>query len=136
MDIFLAYTNYLPYLGDWALGALRVVLGVIFIVHGFPKAMSFSGTVQWFGSMGFRPGWFWAPLVTLVELGGGLCLVLGFWTPLAAFFLMGQFVVINFWKIFRHEPFVGGFELDLIILAALFTVFAFGPGGFSLDYIL
>ncbi len=136
MDLFYSYASYFPYLGDWALAALRAVLGIIFIAHGFPKAMSFRQTIQGFGGMGFKPGWFWGPFVTVVELGGGLLLLLGFWTPLAAFFLMGEFAVINFWKIFRREPLVGGFELDLLILAGLFTLFAFGPGSFSLEYLL
>lgn len=135
MEPLVSYINYLPYLGDWALLALRVFLGALFITHGFPKAKSLSGTIQWFGSMGFKPGWFWAPLVTLLELGGGMLLVVGFWTPFIAFLLMGQFMVINFWKIFRHEPFVGGIEFDLLILCSLFVLLAFGPGGFSLDYI-
>ena len=125
-----AYSEY----SDWALLFLRLVLGVIFLAHGVPKLRNLKSTGEWMGQSGFRPGWLWAPVVAIAESCGGLALILGFGTPLVALALGIQFAVINFWKIFREEPLVGGFELDLAILAGLLVLLTVGGGawGFGL----
>ena len=52
---------------------LRIVLGVVFVAHGYPKLFkNFSGTAGWFDSIGFRPGKFWALVAGGVEFFGGL----------------------------------------------------------------
>lgn len=60
---------------------LRVSLGVMFLAHGLLlKVITFTvaGTVGYFESIGF-PGFF-AYLVILGEIGGGIALILGVWT--------------------------------------------------------
>ncbi len=60
---------------------LRVSLGALFLAHGLLlKVFTFTipGTVQFFESIGY-PGFF-AYLVILGEIGGGLALILGLWT--------------------------------------------------------
>ena len=122
-----AYSEY----SDWALLFLRFVLGVIFLAHGVPKLRNLKSTGEWMNQSGFRPGWLWAPVVAFAEACGGLALVFGFGTPLAALVLGIQFAVINFWKIFRKEPLVGGFELDLAILAGLLVLLTAGGGAWE-----
>lgn len=64
----------------WGLIALRTIVGVLFITHGWPKLMAGGGGPGFAGSlahMGFSPGTIWAWIVTVVEFGGGVCLVLG-----------------------------------------------------------
>lgn len=120
---------------DWAVLALRFALGAIFLVHGASKAKNLQGTIGWFESVGFRPGAFWAPLVTFVELVGGLLIAVGLWTQFVAFVFMLQFLVITVWKIGRREAFVGNLEFDLIIWTAAFLLVTLGGGAFSLDAI-
>jgi putative oxidoreductase len=120
--------------GDWGLLLVRVVLGVISIVHGFPKLKDLKGTGVNFASMGFRPGAFWGTLVALLESLGGVALILGIVTvPFAALFVV-EFLVIILWKIAKNMPFASGWEFDCLIMASAFVIFLFGAGMISLDH--
>lgn len=68
---------------------LRVSLGIMLIAHGLLlKVFTFglSGTVGYFESIGY-PGFF-AYLVILGEVGGGLALILGLWTRVISLLLV------------------------------------------------
>lgn len=67
---------------DAALLALRIGVGGIFIVTGWMKVSDLAATVGMFGQMGFAP--FWAYLVSFVELVGGIAVLLGVYTRVAA----------------------------------------------------
>lgn len=121
---------------NWALLVLRVVFGLIFVVHGWPKIKNLKMTAQNFSAMGFRPGGFWGPLVAVVEFFGGLALILGFYVQVVAALFVVQFLVINIWKIIKRQPFVGGFEFDLLLLAVALALLTLGAGAFSLDRII
>ena len=73
---------------DYAALVLRVSLGILFLAHAGLKIFTFTipGTVQFFETIGY-PGFF-AYLVILGELGGGLALILGAWTRLVAVALL------------------------------------------------
>ena len=123
----------LYFYGDWMLAALRIVLGLTLAIHGFPKLKDLKTTSANFGAMGFRPGAFWGPLVAVVEFFGGLALMLGIWTEVAAALFVGQFAVITIWKLAKRQAFVGGYEIDLLILAAALVILTQGAGAVSLD---
>ncbi|SON54609.1 Inner membrane protein YqjF [Hartmannibacter diazotrophicus] len=124
---------------DPALLAARVLMSLIFITSGWSKLSGYAGTQAYMEAMGV-PGAL-LPLVILTELGGGLAILLGFQTRIAAFLLAGFCLVsgylfhyiaaqaggdgammqmINFWK---NVAMGGGF---VAILAA-------GAGVFSID---
>jgi putative oxidoreductase len=70
-----------PRTAPYAALLLRVSLGTLFLAHGLLlKVFTFTipGTVSFFESVGY-PGFF-AYLVILGEVGGGLALILGLWT--------------------------------------------------------
>ena len=90
-------------------------------------------TAAGFDAMGFRPGKFWGALVALLEFFGGIALVLGFYTQTFAALFALQFITIIVWKLAERQPFVGGWELDLLILTALLVLVANGSGAYSLD---
>ncbi|QQP87495.1 DoxX family protein [Skermanella sp. TT6] len=73
---------------DYAALVLRVSLGILFLAHAGLKIFTFTipGTVQFFETIGY-PGFF-AYLVILGELGGGLALILGAWTRMVAIALL------------------------------------------------
>jgi len=127
--------------GDLALAALRVVAGGIFAAHGAQKAFGWWGGPGWAGwqaamqRMGLRPVAWWAALSAGTELLGGLALVVGLLTPLAAGALTAQLVVIivrahwprGFWN--RD----GGIEFPLTLAAGVVAIMLLGPGGWALD---
>lgn len=120
--------------GDLGVLILRAMLGVIFIVHGFPKIKNLKTTGEGFGMMGFRPGIFWGTMVGLLEFFGGIALILGFLVQPLAFLFCVEFLTICIWKVKNNQMFIEGkLELDLLILAAVFFLFTVGAGAFSLD---
>lgn len=120
----------------WGVLFLRVVFGVIMMVHGFPKLKHLKETGINFSGMGFRPGSFWGTIAAFLESFGGLAIILGIMTvPVATLFAI-EFLVIVIWKLAKHGAFVSGWEFDLLLLAAAGILFFFGAGAISLDYFL
>jgi putative oxidoreductase len=124
-----------------ALALLRVLIGALFIGHGAQKLFGAfgghgpEGTGQFFESIGIRPGKPMAMGAGGTELGGGALLALGAATPLASAGLtsvMGTAI----WTVHRPNGLwvdKGGYEYHLVVIAALFTLVAAGPGALSVD---
>jgi putative oxidoreductase len=123
---------------------LRVVVGLLFFGHGAQKLFGWwgghglQGTGGFFESIGFPNGKRQALFAGLAEAGGGLLLALGLLTPLAAALITAVMVVavskVHFAKgIWVTE---GGFEYNLVLVAAAFAVAAVGAGNWSLDHVL
>ena len=70
----------------------RVLISAIFIMAGINKMSGYTGTQGYMESMGV-PGAL-LPLVILLEIGGGLAVLLGWQTRIAAFLLAG-FTVLS-----------------------------------------
>jgi putative oxidoreductase len=125
--------NALVAQAGWAILLLRIVLAVIFFAHGWPKIKNFKGTAGWLGGEGFKPGWFWAALVCIAEVGGGIFLLLGLYTQVAALVLTVNILVALFFKVHKKAGFKvdmthGGWEFDLLIIAALLLLTTVGSG--------
>ncbi len=125
---------------DWALLILRVVVGLILVAHGTQKALGWFGGAGFekvsrgFDGRGLKPGWLWAGLAVLGEVGGGLSLAFGFLTPLGAAGAVGAMVMAaqTHWpKGFFNGK--GGFEYPLLLLATSVAVGIAGAGAYSLD---
>src|SRR5437764_8246928 len=69
---------------------LRLVIGLLFVGHGAQKLWGafgghgLRGTAGFFEGIGLRPGHIHARAAGIAEFGGGLLLVLGWFTPIAA----------------------------------------------------
>jgi putative oxidoreductase len=115
---------------------LRVSLGTLFLAHGLMKVFMFTvpGTVQFFQSIGY-PGFF-AYLVILGEVGGGLTLLLGAWTRVVALALLPIMIGAtvqhagNGW-VFSGQG--GGWEFPLFWTATLLVQALLGAGAFALN---
>ncbi len=112
---------------------LRLAFGLIFIVHGWPKIRSVRVTAQHFETMGFRPGNLWGTLVAGIEFLGGLAIFFGVYTQPAALAIAAIMLVALFWKIGKGQSLVGGYELDLILLAVAISLALMNAGGYSVD---
>jgi putative oxidoreductase len=69
----------------------RVLMSAIFVMAGISKLSSYAATQDYMESMGV-PG-ILLPLVILLELGGGLAVLLGWQTRISAFLLAGFCIV-------------------------------------------
>ena len=65
----------------------RVLLSTLFIMAGFSKLTAISATAGWFGSIGIPMPTATTVIVGLVELLGGLAVLVGFKTRIAAIVL-------------------------------------------------
>lgn len=119
---------------DWAPLMLRVVLGLAFIAHGYPKLFKTREQIaQWFDSIGITPGKFWVLVVGVVEFFGGIALVLGAWVELIGI-LLAVNMLVAMWKVkWGKMGYIaqGGWELDLIYLAVALSFLFTGAGAFA-----
>lgn len=70
-----------------AILAGRILLSILFILAGFSKLTAISATAGWFGSIGLPMPAATTVVVGLVELLGGLAVLVGFKTRIAAIVL-------------------------------------------------
>ena len=117
---------------DWALLALRVAAGAIFIVHGLPKLKNLKGTAGWLTSEGFWPGMFWALVLSVLEVAGGAALIIGVYAQIPAILLAIQMFVGTIWKIKKGMALVNGYEIDLALLGGALVIMTLGPGAYAL----
>ena len=119
---------------DLGMFLLRVVVGLTFAYHGYKKAGSLGGTAGWFDSIGMKPGKLHAPLAAYTEIGSGLLLALGLFTPFACLAIVGVMAVAG-WTVHRHAFLITseGFEYTLIIATVAAAIGVVGPGAWSID---
>lgn len=125
--------NTAPY----AILLLRVSLGVLFLAHGLLKVFVFtpSGTAQFFSSVGL-PGFIAYPVI-LLEVLGGVALLVGFYSRWVAIALFPILFVATFklhWGngwLFTNEN--GGWEFPALYGIATLVQFLLGDGAFALS---
>ncbi len=125
-------------MGQLGLTVLRLVVGLVFVVHGWRKVMvGLDQVSESFAGHGIPLPVVSAVLATLAEFVGGVLLVAGFKTRLAAIPPAIVMVVAMVTVHLRHGFFLPkGFEYTLVLLAALVTLLLSGPGLFSVDGLL
>jgi putative oxidoreductase len=123
---------------------VRVLVGLAFVVHGYPKIvnpLAWMGskmlTVPWTGaSVGPLPDWLQAT-VAFVEFFGGVALIVGLLTRVAAFALFIDMIVACLFVELPHGvPFVASghsLEPNLAYTVMTFMLLLTGPGLVSLD---
>jgi putative oxidoreductase len=134
---------------DNTLTFMRLILGVVFFLHGSQKLLGwfggfgFSGTMNFFTSMLHIPAPF-AVLAICAEFFGGLGLILGLLARVAAFGIAMNMVVAILLVHFANGPFMNwygnqkgeGYEFHLLALALAITIIIRGAGAFSVDGVI
>jgi putative oxidoreductase len=131
---------------DNTLTFMRLILGIVFFLHGAQKMLGwfggygFSGTMHFFTGMMHLPALF-AFLAICAEFFGSLGLILGLLTRIAAFGIAVNMIVAIVMIHRQFGPFMNwagnqkgeGFEYHLLALALAITLMVRGGGAFSVD---
>jgi len=124
-------------LARWGMLPLRVVVGLVFLIHGGQKLFVFglSGTAGAMTQMGIPLPGLAAVVVTFVELLGGLAILTGLFTRWAGV-LLAIDMAVAILKVRLGAGYIGGYEFELTLLGAALTLAAVGAGGVSVDRLL
>jgi len=142
MSVFKKLNKKLTEIGskfqDIALLLLRLVLAYGFFGPAMMKWKDIHAVGDWFSSLGYPFPYLNAYMAGITELLGVVLLVLGLGTRLITLLLIFvMFVAIT--TVHLRNGFQAGnngFEIPLYYAVMLFTLFAFGPGKYSLEYFL
>lgn len=125
-----------------ALGCLvlRIGIGIIFIIHGYGKFAGGMGTLTWVGSqmsnlgISFFP-LLWGFLAASAEFFGGVFLVVGLGTRVAAFFLSIVMLIAILYHIKNGDTYTT-YSHPLSMLIVFISLMLMGSGRFALDSLL
>jgi uncharacterized membrane protein YphA (DoxX/SURF4 family) len=113
----------------WLWAAVRFALVSAYLIGGLTKLTDFAGAIAEQEHFGLHPGWVWAGLAVVVELGGSILVLSGRWVWLGAGGL-GVLTAVamaranDFWALADHERFVAlnAFFEHLGLIAGLILV--------------
>lgn len=109
---------------------LRLVTGLIFVLHGAMKLGAIALIGAFFGHLGLAPELWWAWFIALLEVIGGAALILGVATRVfGALFAIEMVVAIFLTGIGRG---FSAHEFELLLAAASFAIALAGSGRWSL----
>ncbi|HEY7079412.1 MAG TPA: DoxX family protein, partial [Nitrososphaeraceae archaeon] len=110
---------------------IGILAGIAFVMHGIPKLSNLTGTEHFFANMVGLPSQMALP-IGLLEVVGGIAL-LGVLTRVASILfileMIGSTIIAKLSK-----GFVGGYELDLLLLAVSVSILLTGPGRISIEW--
>ena len=126
--------KFLDKLQPLSLFFLRIVLGIVFLHHGYPKLTHTHGNLQGVFVEHGLPAYFVYVAGILETFGGGL-LLLGLFTRPAALWLVIE-MCVAIWKVHSlHGVYaVRDYEFPLTLAAACFVLATVGAGLISLDH--
>jgi putative oxidoreductase len=124
----------------YGLAILRVVLGIAMAVHGWSKLSNGVDNVAGFfgGTLGIPAPELMAWVVTIVELVGGILLIVGFLSQIAGILIaLDMLGAILFAFLLRGSPFIENgaitWEKEAVFAAAALCIALAGPGAWSVD---
>jgi putative oxidoreductase len=125
----------------WGITVVRVVAGLIITVAALEKfsAGGFEGFTKVVVGLGIPAAGFWGVFIPLLELVGGLMVLLGLGARWVAVLFVIEYAITSFaLKVPRQPPFGGwdSMRIDLMLLAAAIMLVLVGPGAFALESLL
>jgi putative oxidoreductase len=110
---------------------IRILAGIAFIAHGIPKLADPAMTQGFFGNIGLPPEL--AIPIGLLEVVGGFAILIGVLTRIASILFIFDMLGAAF-LVKLPEGFVGGFELELLLMSVAISLLLTGPGKISVEY--
>ena len=118
----------------------RILIAQIFILAGISKIGGFAGTAGYMASKGLPMAQVLLVLTIIIELGGGLMILLGWKARIAAAVLFLWMIPVtlifhNFWGVADAQQVVQRimFQKNLVMMGTMLLIYAFGSGKYSLS---
>jgi putative oxidoreductase len=112
---------------------IRVVLALSFILHGIPKLTNTAGMVPFFGKIGLPFPYQTVILIGLLEVVGGILLLVGFGTRIIApLLVIDMLAAVILTKLGTGKGYLGA-EVEILLLAGALSIFFSGPGALALQ---
>jgi putative oxidoreductase len=118
----------------------RILLAAIFVISGFMKIGGFDGVSGYIASKGLPMPQVLAALTILLELGGGILIVIGFktrWVAIAFYLWLIPTTLIfhQFWNVdaAQVQNQMNNFLKNVSIMGGMALLYVHGPGAYSLD---
>jgi putative oxidoreductase len=110
---------------------LRIMIGITFLAHRVSSLADFGQVQGFVGRMGLPPEF--AFVIATLEIGGAITMFAGVLTRITAvlyiIMMLGTTFVVKF-----SRGFVGGFEVDLLLLVMAVSLLITGPGRISIEW--
>jgi putative oxidoreductase len=122
-------------LQSWGLTVLRVVVGAVFLAHGYQKVFKFGhhGVTAMLGHMGVPLPSVFAGVLMLLEFAGGILLIAGVAVRVVAALLAIEMIVAILLVHLKNGFFnPGGVEFPLTLFASAVCLALAGGGAFSI----
>jgi len=116
---------------SWGLFLIRLGVGSIFLHHGWMKVQNIAGTVGFMAKVGIPAPLAYAAIVT--EVVGGLMLIVGIWSRVAAVAL-GIVALVATFAVSMPMRGLSGSEFELLLAAAAFGLALTGAGKLRLTH--
>ena len=135
MSITTTATSSSPSAANAAVLIGRIFLALMFVLAGYSKLTAIGGTAGWFESLGLPMPTVVTVVAGLVELVGGLAIIAGFQTRIAALviaaFTVGATLIAH--MDFADQTQQLFFMKNLAVTGGMLVLAAFGAGAYSLD---
>lgn len=122
---------------DLGIAVFRIIVGLIFVSHALPKIQDPHSTREFFSEVGLNDSLYLVYLAIGIEVILGTLLAIGLYTQMAALVLTGFMLVASYVAIIEMDKdFEGGYEVDIILLGAVFMFYLMGAGAYSVDAVI
>ena len=118
----------------------RLLIAALFLPAGLAKISGFAGTVGYIALVGLPAPTLAAAAAIILEIGGGVALLVGAGTRFAAlalafFTLVASFIFHAYWAVPADQAYVTQllFYKNIAVAGGLMAIAAFGAGGWSFD---
>jgi putative oxidoreductase len=120
-------------MANWGIMLVRLMTGLVFAAHGYQKfAAGLSSTVAFFEKVSVPFPSIMALVIAILELGGGILLILGLATRVLGCLFAIEMLVVTSWVEIPRGGW-GASELPRMLLVASVLLLLAGPGALALD---